>query len=381
MGSRRGHGEGSIYYRKDRECWCAMVDLSVEGSKRKRKAIFGKTRREVADKLKAVLHDQQQGLPVAVERQTLDQFITRWLSEVVAQRTRPKTHQSYSEIARLHIIPTLGKIQLSKLSPQDVQRLMNDKLAEGLSPRTVTYIRAVLRMALAQALKWGMVARNVATLVDPPKTEQAAITVLSPTQARTLLDAARGDRLEALYRVALSLGLRRGEALGLRWQDVDLERGILRVEVALQVMVGVAPALVAPKTVNSRRTLPLPPMLVSALRAHRARQLEERLCAGTRWQDHDLVFSTSIGTPINPPNLVRTFHRLLERAGLPPMRFHDLRHSCATLLAAQGVPARVAMDILGHSDIRVTQNIYTHVFDDAKRQASDAMQRLFGTTE
>ena len=146
-------------------------------------------------------------------------------------------------------------------------------------------------------------------------------------------------------------------------------------------MVGVAPALVAPKTVNSRRTLPLPPMLVSALRAHRARQLEERLCAGTRWQDHDLVFSTSIGTPINPPNLVRTFHRLLERAGLPPMRFHDLRHSCATLLAAQGVPARVAMDILGHSDIRVTQNIYTHVFDDAKRQASDAMQRLFGTAE
>jgi len=378
MSGRRGHGEGSIYYRQDRECWCAMVDLGYQDGKRKRKSIFGKTRKEVAEKLKVVLRDQQQGLLVAAERQTVEQFLTRWLAEVVEGKTRPRTHQSYKDIARLHIIPTLGKLQLSKVTPEDVQRLMNRKLAAGLSPRSVQYIRAVLRMALAQALKWGSVARNVATLVDPPKAESAPVTVLSPDQARTFLNAARGDRYEALYRVAVSLGLRRGEVLGLRWQHVDLERGVLRVAASLQKLPGKAPTLVAPKTKNSRRALPLPAALISALQAHRARQVEEQRCAGTRWQEYGLVFPTSIGTPINPPNLVRAFHALLERAELPHMRFHDLRHSCATLLAEQHVPERIAMEILGHSDIRVTQNIYTHVFDHAKRQASDAMDRLFG---
>ena len=219
MSSRRGHGEGAIYFRESDQRWCTSVDLGWENGKRKRKVIYGKTRKEVAEKLKVVLRDQQQGLPIAVERQTVEQFITRWLEEVVASRNRPRTYHSYKEIARLHIIPTLGKIQLTKLTPQDVQTLLSQKAAHGLSPRTVQYIRAVIRMALGQALKWGLVVRNVATLVTPPRAERHEIHPLTPEQARRLLDAARGDRLEALYRVALSLGLRRGEALGLRWVE------------------------------------------------------------------------------------------------------------------------------------------------------------------
>ncbi len=164
---------------------------------------------------------------------------------------------------------------------------------------------------------------------------------------------------------------------GVRWEDVDFEERTLRVEVA-QIITGDGLELAPPKTENSRRTLPLPAALIPLLKEHRTRQLEEQLIAGRRWQASGLVFCTSNGTPINPRNLVRDFKAFLQRAKLPDIRFHDLRHSCASLLAAQKVPVRVAMDILGHSNIATTQNIYTHVFDDAKRQAADAMDQLFG---
>jgi len=196
-------------------------------------------------------------------------------------------------------------------------------------------------------------------LVEPPRVERFAIRPLSPAEATKLLDTVRGDRLEALYRVALSLGLRQGEALGLRWQDIDLDARTLRVAVALQAANGTL-TLVEPKTENARRTLSLPLALVSALKAHRAGQAAERLKLGASWQDNGLVFCTRSGTPIHPRNLIRAFQTVRVRAGLPPMRFHDLRHSCLSLLAAQGIPARVAMEIAGHSDIRLTQNVYTY---------------------
>ena len=245
----------------------------------------------------------------------------------------------------------------------------------GLSPRTVQYARAVLRKALNQALRWGLVPRNVATLVDPPRSKRHEIVFFAPDQANAFLDTARGDRLEALYRVALSLGLRQGEALGLRWEDVDLERGVLRVRVALQRIDGV-PQLVEPKTPRSHRTIALPRPLAAHLRAHRTRQITERL-ACPRWQDWDLVFPSSVGTPLSPQNLTKRYKALLRDAGLPAMRFHDLRHSCASLLLAQGVPARVVMETLGHSQIGLTLNTYAHVMPELQRQAAEAMERLF----
>jgi integrase len=221
-----------------------------------------------------------------------------------------------------------------------------------------------------------LVPRNVATLVDAPKVEAYEPTLLTPAQAQQFLDAATSDRLEALYHVALSLGLREGETLGLRWQDVGLDAGTLRVAVALQPIHGKL-VFVKPKTAKSQRTLPLPPPFVSILHQHKAWQLEERLLAGSSWREHDLVFPSRVGTPIHPSNLLRSFAALLKRAGLPRMRFHDLRHSCATFLALQGVPPHVAMEILGHSNIHTTLSIYTHVLDDSKREALNALGQLF----
>ena len=198
MSGRRGQGEGSIYQRESDGRWCTAVDLGWVDGKRKRKVIYGKTRKEVAEKLKVVLRDQQQGLPVAMERQTVGQFLARWLADTIAPNRRAKTHRSYEQIARCHIVPDLGRIQLAKLEPQQVQALLRRKQEAGLSPRTVAYIRAVLRQALNQALRWGLVARNVATLAEPPKVERFEIRPLSPAQATALLDAARGDRLEEL---------------------------------------------------------------------------------------------------------------------------------------------------------------------------------------
>ena len=187
MSTRRGRGEGSISQRQSDGLWTARVDLGIVDGKRKRKQIYGKTRKEVADQLKVLLRDQQQGLPIAVEKQTVAQFLDKWLSDKVKLQRRPKTHHSYAQMVRLHIKPMIGHIQLAKLTPQDVQALMNKKHEQGLSPRTVQYIRGILRSALQQARKWRLVVENVATLVDPPKVEQFVTHPLSPAQAQTLL--------------------------------------------------------------------------------------------------------------------------------------------------------------------------------------------------
>jgi integrase len=219
------------------------------------------------------------------------------------------------------------------------------------------------------------VQRNVAMIVDAPPVEQYQATVLTPEQAQQLLHAVRGHRLEALYLVELSLGLRKGELLGLRWHDVDLKAGTLHITHQLQVIEN-KPVLVAPKTKRSRRTIPLSASLVAALRQHHARQLRERMALGTAWHDHDLVFASEVGTAILPSNFTRSFHRLLKRAGMERMRVHDLRHSCATFLALQGVEPRTAMEILGHSTITITLQLYTHALEQAKRMAVTKMDTL-----
>ena len=382
MASRRGHGEGSIYQRESDGKWCAVVDLGWVNGKRKRKIIYGKTRKEVAEKLKVALRDQQQGLPIAGERLTVGQFPDRWLVEAARPKVRPKTYHSYAQLVRLHLKPALGRYQLATLGPQHVQAMMNAKLDAGLSPRTVQYLRAVLRRALGQALKWGLVTRNVATLVDAPRVERSEMQTLDINQASRFLKAVKGDRLEALYSVALALGLRQGEALGLRWQDVDLEARTLSVRVALQRVKGDKPRLVEPKTRQSRRTLPIPAPIVAQFKAHHARQLEERLAAGPEWQGEawGLVFANTRGAPLDARHVVRYFKGHLERAGLPDIRFHDLRHSCASLLVAQGVHPRMVMELLGHSTIVLTMNTYAHIMSEAQRQALSVMDELFAPT-
>jgi integrase len=202
----------------------------------------------------------------------------------------------------------------------------------------------------------------------------------TPEEARQFLTAVRGDRLEALYSVALTMGLRQGEALGLRWQDVDLAMGYVHIKKQLQRFDGKL-QLVEPKTPRSRRALALPASIVAALREHKKHQLDERHAAGERWQDSDLVFTTDRGRPIDGTVVSHHFHRVLDRAGLAQRRFHDLRHSCATLLLVQGVSARVVMDVLGHSQIALTMNTYTHVIPELRKEAPERMEALIADRE
>jgi integrase len=371
---RRGNGEGTIVKRADGR-WAAAIIFDGY----RRKWIYGKTRRDVSDRLRKIRSDVAEGRPVVDERLTMADYLNRWLYEVAKQRTRPMTWRGYEHLVRLHILPTLGRVRLAKLTPQHVHSLVTQKVREGrLSPRTIQYMHSVLRAALNQAVRWRMVHYNAAAMVSTPRVTRREVLALSPANARLLLDAARGDRLEALYSVALALGLRQGEALGLTWADINLETGVLRIRRASQRVPHQGTQLVETKTQRSRRTLVMPPIVINALCAHRGRQVVERLAAGERWVDLDLVFPSERGTLADGPNVTHRFHKLLKRAGLPAMRFHDLRHACASLLLVQGVHPRVVMETLGHSQISLTMNTYSHVLPALQREAADKMEAVLG---
>jgi integrase len=274
---RRGSGEGSIYQRADGS-WCAMVDLGMINGKRKRKFVYGSSRKEVAEKLKQLLNQQQQGINIDPERITVGEFLDRWLDEVVKPHRRARTYDRYADIARLHLKPRLGQHQLSKLSAAQVQMMINE-LAADKGARTAQFARAVLQRALNRAVKWELVMRNIVLATDPPTSETRPVTPLTQEQANHLLAAVAGHRLEALYRLALSLGLRRGEALGLRWADIDFEKQTLRITGALQRVQGKLERS-EPKTRAGARTLLLPDVLVKLLTEHKQRQDEERTFCG-----------------------------------------------------------------------------------------------------
>ncbi len=371
----RGHGEGNIYKRSDGR-WAARLSVGFSQGKRSRRWVYGRTRAEVGAKLRSVILAHEQGLLVSPGRLTVQQFLTRWLSETVEPKVRPRTFASYAQLCRLHIYPTLGPVSLRKLGPQQIQTLLNALQRSGLSPRTVQYVRAVLRSGLAQALRWGVVSQNAAALVSGPRVPRKAVQTLDPDQARKLLEAMTGHRFGALVSVALGLGLRQGEALGLKWDAVDLDAGLLHVRVALQ-RVGRGWTLVEPKSERSRRSIALPAFAVSALQSHRVRQLEQRLLSGSAWKDQGFVFTNRDGGPLESRNVTKAFQRVLKESGLPALRFHDLRHTAATLLLAQGVDVRTIMETLGHSQISLTLNTYSHVLPKLQRQAADRMDQLF----
>lgn len=378
MSSRRGHNEGAIYQRASDGKWVGSVNLGYgPDGKRKRKSFYGKTRNEVADKLLAAQHDHRAGLPIDSKRQSLGDFLQSWLEDSVKPSVRLTTYENYSTLTRTHILPALGRVQLQKLTPPQIQHFLNAKLQSGLSTRTVQYLLVLLRRSLGLAVKWGMVQRNVALLVDPPRVRHKEIQPFTPAQAKHFLEAIQGHKLEALFTVALALGLRRGEALGLRWEDVDLEGGKLTVRASLQ-RAGGKLQLMEVKTAGSHRSVRLPRFALAALKAHKTRQIEDRLLAGARWQQSGMVFSTGIGTPYDPRRLNEDFEKALKQAGLPHIRFHDLRHSAATLLMAQGVPIKMVSELLGHSTTRMTLDIYSHVLDPMRQEAADRMDDLLG---
>jgi integrase len=356
MGSR-GHGEGAIFRANDGR-WVARVDLGFSpDGKRRRKEIRCKTKAEALQRLDEARRQLADGLPLTPDRLTVQQYLTDWLENSVRGTVRGRTYESYEQIARVHLVPAIGRIALGRLTPADVQAYLNTKARTGLSARSVSYHRAVLRSALNRAVRWGLVGRNAAALADPPQIRRPEVQPLTLEQARAFLDVVHNDRLEALYTVALAVGLRQGEALGLRWSDVYLEIGTLTIRTTLQ-RIGGRLQLVEPKTSRSARTVYLPAFAVTALKEHRRRQLEERLQAGPLWEEHGLVFTTLAGRPLAKENLRRDWARIVRRAGLPMgFRFHGLRHSCASLLHSQGADARTIMETLGHTQISTTMDV------------------------
>jgi integrase len=366
MAKRRGHGEGSIYLRRDGR-WTASI--MVDG--RNRKYFYGKTRKEVQEKLKRALYEQQQGTLVTSPQQTIEQFLKWWL-ENLGSSVRIRTYERYEQLARIHLIPAIGHIKLQDLKAQQVQSLYV-RLEKKLSPTTVNTLHAMLHKVLEDAVRWGLLARNVCDVVTAPQRAHYEVKPLTMEQAKILLDAAKEDSLEAFWVLALTTGMRRGEMLALKWQDIDFGQSMLQVRRIFTRAPGRKFIESEPKTEKSRRSIMLASITVETLRQHRIRQLEAKLQAGSVWQENDLVFCTSLGTPLNPNWVLDRFKKLLKRAELPDMRIHDLRHSAATILLGLGVHPKAVQELLGHNRMQETTDTYSHVLPTIHK---DAIKRL-----
>jgi integrase len=372
--AKRGNGEGSLRKRSDGR-WEARIRLP--GGQRKH--LYGDTRAEAVKQLQAFQQRLEHGTPVVADKLTVSQYLHDWLDGCRPPALEYQTWRVYEIYIRVHISSALGSMKLTQLSPQQLQKFYTDKLASGKSSTYVRHIHACIHRALEDALRFGLVQRNVANLVKAPPMRKRPMAVYTPEQVRTFLSITRGERLEALYVLALSTGMRLGEMLGLKWHDVDLEGGLVQVQTTLKLSVHGGREVGKPKTAGSQRKVMLTPTAIAALRAHRVRQLEEHLQAGETWQDTGLVFTNTIGNALDPTNVYKYQYKpLLKHAGLPMIRLHDLRHTAATLLLLSGIHPKVVSEMLGHSSINITLNLYSHVLPDMQASATSAMERLIG---
>ncbi|WP_405690810.1 tyrosine-type recombinase/integrase [Streptomyces sp. NBC_00057] len=400
----RANGEGTIYQRKDGGWEAAGYVLAADGT-RKRVRVYGITRREAADKLAEKIADSNRGIPVATADSTVSDYLTYWLGSVAVHRLRENTHTRYATCVRLHLIPGLGTKKVARLTAKDV-RIFLDRLRatcqcctqaldterkkccavgeccqKRLSALTVAYVHSVLKSALEHAVREDELARNVARNVKTTTHQPRRFRPLTGAEARQFLDAARADRLHALYELALRTGLRKGELLGLHWEDLDLNSGTASIRRSLQRTRTGGLTHLPTKTRASERRIALPTECIHSLKKHQERQDKERETAGPDWRDNSLVFTTPTGRPLDPANLTRRFRSFLNRAGLRRIRFHDLRHSTATLLLEQGVDLVVIKELLGHAHIGVTAGVYAHVRLRLQRQAIEALGNALDATD
>lgn len=376
---RRGSGEGSIHKRPD-GLWIGRLMVGTRGDGRPdRRSVSGHTRSEVQRKLIALrtaaingrLADKDLGST------TVEVFFDRWLS-AIGGSVRVGTWGRYAQVAKLHIVPALGRRKLSDLRPHHLQQLYSDKAQSGLSPRTVQYIHATLRRALGMAVKWDTIPRNVALDVEAPRVPKREIHPPAPADLTRLIDSAldHQDRLAVFWTVAIYSGARLGEVLALQWADVDFEEPTISIRRGLERVQGTTPIFSEPKSASSRRRIALPPEAIEALRRHRVEQNQERL-RSPYYADYDLVFCTHLGTPLGARNVQRDFKRALDRAGLPlSVRFHDLRHAHATAMLAAGVHVKTASARLGHSQVAITLDLYSHALPQLDRDAANVVADL-----
>ncbi|MEV0282002.1 site-specific integrase [Streptomyces sp. NPDC050610] len=396
---KNANNEGTIYQRKDGRWEGSAFVLTSDGTY-KRRSVYGQDWEEAHEKLTKLKANSLDGLPVATSKMTLSAYLTYWLTNVAKGKVRSTTYVNYESLVRNYITPEFGRKKLARLAARDIRSFLTKTAAtcqccaqdkdknrpqhkqrccalgkcckKRPSDRTVRFLLVILRAALQHAVREDELPRNVARNVQLSMGTKREIEPLTATEGRQLLTAARGNRLWAAYELAVRIGLRRGEVLGLRWSDVDLYEGVVTVRQALQ-RVGGELLIVAPKTQRSARRVALPAECVTALRAQRAQQIADQKAAGDNWKgtEHGLIFTTKNGTPIEPRNLNRSFDALCTRAAVRKVRFHDLRHTCASLLHERGADARMIMEVLGHSSIRVTMDIYTFVRLDSQRSAFD----------
>jgi len=378
---RRASGEGTIFHLPAENRWRGALTWTDDAGKRHKRIVSGKTQADARRRLGELRSQLDRGL-APVRTDTVAAYMVGWL-EREKQRIRPSTWRGREMHVRVYIVPAGGTIPLAKLMPAHVERMTADLVASGRSPRTASHARVTLRRALSDAVRDGLVHRNVAALARPPRVVRRTIEpgrdYLDAAQLRRLLVVAAEYRIGALVTVAATTGLRQGELLGLSWDDVDWEGGTLTVRRTMARAWGGGYELSAPKTNRSRRAVNLAAVTVAALRREEREQDAARHLVGTAWQDTDrLAFTDAVGRPLYPTAVHRAYRELLTAAGLPMMPFHGLRHSTATALLSAGVPLRVVSDLLGHSGIAITADYYAHVERDLRRDAADAMDRALG---
>jgi integrase len=365
--SRRGRGEGSIYQRADNQ-WCATVSVGYDSQgRRKRRTLFGATKAEVQEKLAEVQMTLLEGTFIEPSKLRVGDYLDRWLEDAAKPSIRSTTHASYAGIIKNHIKPKIGGVLLSSLTPIHVQAMQSSLARDGASPRVRQLVHAVHSGALKQAVKWDLVVRNVCNAVDPPRVPKKEIEVLSQADVTKLLTAAKVNRFEAMFVLALGTGMRLGEIFALKWESVDLDRAALAVKHTL-VEVNGQLTLAEPKTAKSRRRIDLPARVVSALRRHRKAQIKEG------FPDVPWVFCNSVGGPLRRSHFhANVFKPILEAAELEPIRFHDLRHTSATLLLSAGVHPKVVQERLGHAQISITLDTYSHVMPSLQVEAAEKL--------
>ncbi|MFT4040963.1 MAG: tyrosine-type recombinase/integrase [Thermomicrobiales bacterium] len=380
---RRGHNEGAIYQRSSDGRWVGTLSLPNG----KRKSFYGETRKEAADRMKQAQRDQENGIDLSAAALTVSMYLERWLRDAVKDSVKAKTYIDYESICRVRVVPRIGDRKLARLTALDLQGLYTELKEAGLSPQSIRKTHRVLHAAFRQAEKWDLLARNPCGRVKAPRAERSEMQAWTPEQAQQFLNATAEHRMHALYVLALSTGMRRGELLGLKWSDVDLKVGTLSVQRALQWQSLDKYQFVTPKTAKSRRTIHLSKKAVDALRAHRDRQAFTRRDTGEFWQDQDLVFCNAMGGPLDPTHQSTVFQQAataiaeaakkVEAPAFPVIRFHDMRHTAATILLAKGVHVKLVSEMLGHSTITLTLDTYSHIIPAMHGDAAAAMDAVF----
>lgn len=389
MKARRSNGDGAIdkvkRTRKDGtivECWRGRVSVGDDPrtGKPRRVAVYASTRSELATKIAKVKTDALLGIIPSTDRITVRGFMERWLVDVAAARVRATTLELYHGMVRTHILPAIGSKRLAALTGQDVQGVLSVMQRAGKSERTRTLVLVLLRAALDQAMQWNLVPRNVARTVDRPRQVRKEIQPLTVEQAQVFLRIASSRRFAALYELAILVGLRRGELLGLQWNDVDFDAGTLSIVRSIVTLHG-KPIVAETKTAAGRRRVHLPRRTVRALKEQQARLFSLGLRASP-W-----VFPNENGEPMNPRNLIRrSFEPILAEAmnvekeagrSFPRIRFHDLRHTSATISMNLLIPPKVVQERLGHASIGVTMDTYSHVSASIQREAAERIDAAF----